>query len=195
MQRNRRGSILSKAVCYFGPAVIVVGMLSVSMEALPQKMRPSYEASVSACFTPGENCEQELLYQIRQAKSEIKILAYSFTAKPIRDALLQAHKKGVAIELVIDTEEAQDKHSVAVDLAKRGIPVFLDSSVHHAHNKVMIIDRQTVITGSYNFSASANKRNAENLVIIRNSDALARDYLENYEKRRASAERAEIAFN
>ena len=68
-----------------------------------------------------------------------------------------------------------------------GIPTYIDSVNEIAHNKIMIIDQETVITGSFNFTRAAEERNAENVLIIRDKE-LTREYLENWEKHRANPE-------
>jgi len=68
-----------------------------------------------------------------------------------------------------------------------GIPTFIDDKHAIAHDKIMIIDRETVITGSFNFTKAAEEKNAENLLIIRNKD-LAKTYLDNWMKHREHSE-------
>jgi phosphatidylserine/phosphatidylglycerophosphate/cardiolipin synthase-like enzyme len=72
-------------------------------------------------------------------------------------------------------------------MAKAGIPIFVDDEHSIAHNKVMIIDKETVITGSFNFTRAAEEKHAENLLIIRNRD-LAKVYVENWDKHREHSE-------
>ena len=96
-------------------------------------------------------------------------------------ALVMAHARGVKVNVISDKGQRQVR-SVISYLKEAGIPVFLDEKVAIAHNKVLIIDEQYVITGSYNFSTIAETRNAENLLIIGSPD-LAYQYLENWQER------------
>lgn len=71
-----------------------------------------------------------------------------------------------------------------------GVTTYYDSSHAIAHNKIMIIDKEIVITGSFNFTKAAEEKNAENLLILRNKD-LAKIYIENWEKHKEHSERYE----
>ncbi len=91
-------------------------------------------------------------------------------------------------------DERQDRQldgSVLTDLARDGIPVWLDSKQSSAHNKVMIIDAGTpaavLVTGSYNFTYSAQRRNAQNVRVMRGNVALADAFVDNWQRLRASA--------
>jgi phosphatidylserine/phosphatidylglycerophosphate/cardiolipin synthase-like enzyme len=116
------------------------------------------------------------------------VQAYSFTSKPIAEALVDAHKRGVHTEIILDKSNIRDKYSAADFTSHMGIPTYIDSVHGIAHNKIMIVDQETVITGSFNFTRAAEESNAENLLIIRNKE-LAREYLENWERDRGYSER------
>ena len=85
-------------------------------------------------------------------------------------------------------EKSGSRYSAASYLTNAGIPVWVDTKVAIAHNKVMVIDGATVITGSFNFTAAAQKSNAENLLVL-NDPSLAAEYTANWERRRAASER------
>ncbi len=108
------------------------------------------------------------------------MLAYSFTSKPIAEALIEAHDRGVDVQAVLDkSDTAGSSAPVAALLAGADIPVLIDSKHAIAHNKVMIIDGQVVLTGSFNFTNAAEHANAENLLCLRDS-ALATIYARNW---------------
>ncbi len=107
--------------------------------------------------------------------------AYSFTSAPIVKALLNAHKRGVKVEVILDKSQRTQKYSSADFLANSGIPTIIDADHAIAHNKVMVIDGETVITGSFNFTRAAEEKNAENLLVIRDK-ALAAKYLKNWQE-------------
>lgn len=140
------------------------------------------------CFTPGSNCTNVIIQQLKQAKTTIHIQAYSFTAWPIAHALAKAHTRGVNVNVLVDkSQQRQNSHSVAPWLQQKGISIWVDYKPAIAHNKVIIIDRQTVITGSFNFSGAAQYRNAENLLVIQDK-ALAQYYLTNWQQRQQQSE-------
>lgn len=126
--------------------------------------------------------------ELNKARSEILVQAYSFTSKPIAKALVDAHKRGVHTEIILDKSNIKDKYSAADFTSHMGIPTYIDYSVPGiAHNKIMIIDREVVVTGSFNFSRAAEENNAENLLIIRSKE-LAKEYLENWERHKGGSE-------
>lgn len=144
--------------------------------------------SFEAYFSPKGGCTEAIVKQISNAKSEILIQAYSFTSVPIAKAVVNAHKRGIKVEAILDKSQRTAKYTSATFLVNSGIPTLIDDRHAIAHNKVIIIDREIVITGSFNFSKAAEEKNAENLLIIRNKD-LARLYLVNWMEHKEHSER------
>ena len=140
-------------------------------------------SAVTACFTPGENCTQLIVQAIGHGKRTILAQAYSFTSAPIAKALLDAHKRGMKVQVILDKSQRSEKYSSADFLANQGVPVMIDANHAIAHNKVIVIDGELLITGSFNFTKAAQEKNAENLLIIRDS-ALAVQYTQNWEAHR-----------
>lgn len=138
--------------------------------------------SISVCFTPNGNCAQQIIDTIAQAKKQVLVQAYSFTSASIAQALVDAKKRGVDVEVLLDKSQSRGKGSVLPYLNEQNIATKIDYLPAIAHNKVMVVDGKTVITGSYNFTASAEKRNTENLLII-HDQLLAQDYTNNWLKR------------
>jgi phosphatidylserine/phosphatidylglycerophosphate/cardiolipin synthase-like enzyme len=105
---------------------------------------------------------------IGAARQEIMVQAYEMTSPQIKRALVAAERRGVKVEAIFDPSAVRETNTMVGELSDGGIPVFIDSahSPGLAHNKVMIIDRTVVITGSFNFTKAAESRNAENLLII-----------------------------
>ena len=107
----------------------------------------------------------------------------SFTSTLTAKALLDAHKRGVQVQVLLDKSQRTEKYSSADFLANQGVPTTIDANHAISHNKVMIIDSETVITGSFNFTKAAQEKNAENLLIIRDP-ALATQYTQNWQAQR-----------
>jgi phosphatidylserine/phosphatidylglycerophosphate/cardiolipin synthase-like enzyme len=107
------------------------------------------------------------------------VQAYSFTSAAIAGAIVEAHKRGVAVQVVLDRGQRTEKYSSADFVAHAGIPTFIDAKHPIAHNKIIIIDEMVVITGSFNFTKAAEEKNAENLLVIHDPE-LAERYLENW---------------
>lgn len=138
-------------------------------------------------FSPNGGCTEAIVREIDGAKTDIYVEAYSFTSTPIAKALLSAFKRGVKMEAILDKSQRTARYSSATFLANVRIPTFIDAAHAIAHNKIMIIDGITVITGSFNFTKAAEERNAENLLVIRSKD-LAKLYMDNWMKHREHSE-------
>jgi len=150
--------------------------------------------TVEVLFTPWDDAEGAVVRALGEARQSIHVQAYLLTSRSIARALREARARGVAVEILADKEMvAKGDNSQIPTLADDGIPVWLETRYAVAHNKILLIDvpgeRGTVITGSYNFTWSAQARNAENLLILRGNPALARRYLDNWMRHRDGAER------
>ena len=140
-------------------------------------------APVEVYFSPNDGATDAIVREITRARTEILVQAYSFTSAPIAGALLKAHKRGVKVQAILDKSQKTQKYSSASFLTNSGIPTYIDDKHAIAHNKIIIIDRTVVITGSFNFTKAAEERNAENLLIIRSKE-LAKPYIENWHRHR-----------
>lgn len=152
--------------------------------------------SVEALFTPWDDAEGAIVRSLGEARHSVHVQAFLLTSRSIARALQQAQQRGVRVEVLADREMLQKgENSLVPKLAADGIPVWLETRYASAHNKILLIDaedpRAVVITGSYNFTWSAQARNAENLLILRGNPALARQYLQNWRRHRDEAEKYE----
>jgi phosphatidylserine/phosphatidylglycerophosphate/cardiolipin synthase-like enzyme len=150
--------------------------------------------TVEVLFTPWDDAEGAIVRTLGEAKKSIHVQAYLLTSRSIARALLEAKTRGVAVEVLADREMvSKGDKSLIPALAAEGIPVWLETRYAIAHNKVLLIDAAgghgVVITGSYNFTWSAQARNAENLLILRDNPALVRRYLDNWQRHRGDAEK------
>jgi phosphatidylserine/phosphatidylglycerophosphate/cardiolipin synthase-like enzyme len=136
---------------------------------------------IESAFTPGQ-AEASILKVIGESKKTIRLAAYSFTSPTIAKALVEARKRGVDVQAVLDKSQKTEKYSGATFLKNEEIPVRINSRYAIMHNKFIVIDGKTVQTGSFNYTSAAAKRNAENVVIIRNNKDLAKTYTEEWER-------------
>jgi len=143
--------------------------------------------SVEVYFSPHGGSTRAIIEEISGAKSEILVQASSFTSDRIAKALVEAHKRGIDVEAILDKSQRTGKCSSATFLAHVGIPTYVDDKHAIAHNEIMIIDEETVITGSFNFTKAAEEKNAENLLIL-HSKELGRVYLDNWQKHKGHSE-------
>jgi len=137
------------------------------------------DAPVAVYFSPHGGAERAIVSNIETATESISVQAYSFTSPAIVTALVGAYKRGLQVEIILDKSQRSDPRSGTGEVIQAGIPTFIDSRHAIAHNKVIIIDNHWVITGSFNFTKSAEERNAENLLII-DSRELARLYQQDW---------------
>jgi phosphatidylserine/phosphatidylglycerophosphate/cardiolipin synthase-like enzyme len=128
---------------------------------------------------PQEDCEAAVIAALARAQHEILFMTFSFTSDPIGDVLLAADARNITVQGIFEKRQI-DKWSEYHPLQEADLDVLLEQSSATMHNKVFIIDNRTVITGSYNPTASAQERNDENLLII-DDPALAAQYRQQFE--------------
>jgi len=151
----------------------------------PAALPPSDEG-IGVFFKP-DGCRKEVIRWIGRAQKSIQVQAYSLTSDEIAEALVAAHRRGVKVEVIVDSEKGSRKRSRDDYLHKKKIPTFEDAKHDKAHSKIIIIDGQTVITGSFNF-ADETEDTADNLLVIRDHPKLIAQYIKNFEDHRAHSE-------
>jgi len=152
--------------------LLLLPLFSVRAQQGPQDIHPF--------FSPNGGCTQAVVDQLNGAKKSVLVQAYSFTSAPIAKALVDAHKRGVDVEVILDKSQRTERYTSATFLANEGVPTYIDSKHAIAHNKVMVIDGDEVITGSFNFTKAAEEGNAENLLVINNAPEIAQRYTQNW---------------
>ena len=110
---------------------------------------PQSDPNVACYFSPKGGCTDALVEQINAGGQTIEVQAYSFTSKPIGSALVAAARRGVRVSVVLDAGLASENRREASYLAREGIPVRLDAHHTIAHNKIILIDNRTIITGAF----------------------------------------------
>jgi phosphatidylserine/phosphatidylglycerophosphate/cardiolipin synthase-like enzyme len=155
-------------------------------------VHPDADTSLNVYFSPNGGATDQLVHLINQAKTSVEVQAYSFTSDPIINALIAAKQRGVAVTIILDrshleyrnyrTGKTTTEPSFALKaFYNAGIPTYIDYRYDIAHNKIMLIDGSTIITGSFNYSNSAEHFNAENMLVIQNLPALYARYQTNFE--------------
>ncbi|HJV86838.1 MAG TPA: phospholipase D family protein [Noviherbaspirillum sp.] len=150
------------------------------------------QGTLQAAFTPGDDIEALVVGTIEGARQQVLVQAYLLTSKKIASSLVSAHRRGIDVRVLVDADQLErTESSAAPTLAAAGIPVWLETKYQNAHNKVIVIDPNgqdaTVVTGSFNFTWTAQHRNAENVLIARKNPALAERYAQNWERHRQDA--------
>ncbi len=121
---------------------------------------------VEVCFSAVMDCSSILQGYLRKANKSIYVMVYSFTQDELGDALIDAMERGVEVVVIVE-EKQVSQYSEVEKLRNAGVETYLDGNPFLMHHKVAIIDDVFVITGSYNWSKSAEDRNDENLIVLR----------------------------
>jgi phosphatidylserine/phosphatidylglycerophosphate/cardiolipin synthase-like enzyme len=159
-----------------------------SFEAAPLRSQPiAAQGTLQAAFAPWDDIESLIVEAIEGARKQVLVQAYLFTSKRIAMTLIDAHRRGVDVRILADAEQqAKVESSKISEMAAAGIPVWLETKYENAHDKIIVIDAATsdatVITGSFNFTWTAQHKNSENILIARNNPALAFRYAANWER-------------
>jgi phosphatidylserine/phosphatidylglycerophosphate/cardiolipin synthase-like enzyme len=139
-------------------------------------------AAIEVYFSPNGNASRRLVELVSQAQDSVVFLASNFTSDPLSAAMLSAWQRGVRVEGLLDADNAVwDTGSDYLRMQAAGIPIELDHDPGTMHHKVLIIDGGIVVLGSYNFTASAEYRNDENLLIIHDPE-LAGKFIREYQR-------------
>lgn len=150
------------------------------------------QGTLQVFFSPWNDIETLIVDTINGAKKQVLVQAYLLTSKKITQALIAAQQRGIRVMVLVDAaQSAKVPASKVHELSLAGIPVWLETRYQNAHNKVIVIDAgtayATVITGSYNFTWSAQHKNAENILIARKNPPLAARYALNWERHQKDA--------
>jgi phosphatidylserine/phosphatidylglycerophosphate/cardiolipin synthase-like enzyme len=143
---------------------------------------------IEVAFSPRGGAEELVIKTLHSARREIRLMAYSFTSPSVVRALLHAKKRGVDVAVVVDhksnvdAERSMKARSALSTLHGAGIDVRTLDAFAIAHDKVIIVDGETVQTGSFNYSAAAENRNSENVLVAWRNPQLASIYLAHFQR-------------
>ena len=168
-----------------------IALAALALAALPGAFAAERGvARLEVAFTPEDDVEGLIARRIAAARESVRMQAYLFTDPRIARSLLAALRRGVSVEVIGDAgREADGGLPWLSSLARAGARVYLDGSSAASHSKILILDgdgpRASVVTGSYNFTRSAQSRNAENIVVISGNRAITDRYVANFRSHRA----------
>ncbi|MBC8335298.1 MAG: phospholipase [Anaerolineales bacterium] len=138
--------------------------------------------TIETYFSPDDGVADVIIDLLDEAEESIYFMAFSFTSDDISDAIQRRAQGGVIVAGVFDESQTRSNQGGEYDsLLQAGLNVRQDNIDGLMHHKVFIIDQRIVITGSYNFSRSAEERNDENILVIHNI-AIAREFLMEFER-------------
>jgi len=185
----RQSAVVALVLLAFGTGVALGGFALATPRSVPAGTTTYVTSTVTAtvtttlsapgeplralCFSPDGGCANVLIAWLDQARASIHVMVYVFTSDAIADALIRAHQQGVEVLVVVERSEATTSGSEVARLQDAGIEVRLDDNAALMHHKVAIVDQAVVATGSYNWSAAAEERNNENLLVLADTNAAA----------------------
>lgn len=187
MENSLRGS------CNSGPSTMRINHLWYIFATLVFLMiiAPAafaFQAECEVRFSPNGGGEAEVVALIDSAQTDIRVLAYSFTSQPIADALIEAHNRGVDVQIVLDKGQPNAKGGMYREVVAAGIDTRIDRKHAIAHNKVIIVDSTTFETGSFNYTNNAEHSNGENALVCHSTDGAAL-YLANFKRHQGHSTR------
>lgn len=146
---------------------------------------PAGAASLQTGFSPEGSAEALVLKVIGSAKHDLRMMGYSFTSPTISAALAKAARSGVDVKLVLDDHgnEGRASKNAMNYVVNAGVQLRTIDKYKIQHDKVIVVDGQTVETGSFNYTASAAKANSENVLVAWEVPDLAADYLRHWQSR------------
>ena len=121
---------------------------------------------IQVAFSPGPDCRKLILSEISKSEETLDICVFTISDNQIKDAIIAVHHKGIQVRIISDNFKMYDEGSDISELASEGIEVKVDVSEHHMHHKFMVVDAKRVLTGSYNWSRTAELQNAENILVV-----------------------------
>lgn len=148
---------------------------------ISQAVTPSAQVG----FSPEGSARELVLSVINSSSKSIRMMAYSFTAPDIAKALVRAKERGVDVKIVVDEKGNRGRSSIAAMnyIVNHNIPLRTNSTYAIMHDKLIVSDGETVETGSFNFTSSAERRNSENAAVIWNMPQFAKMYLDHWQSR------------
>jgi phosphatidylserine/phosphatidylglycerophosphate/cardiolipin synthase-like enzyme len=185
-----RATVLLRAVG-FGLALLVAGAAYAHHgrqthgidPAAPEGSVELADVRATAAFSPRGGGQALIVSAIGAAHQSIRVQAYGFSNHAILAALADAKRRGVDVRVILDKSDVRGRERGAAYVAAAGIPVWIDYRPAIAHNKVIIIDGEDLITGSFNFTEAAQEKNAENVLYLQGVPALAKLYVEDWDWR------------
>ncbi|MCE7992066.1 MAG: DUF1669 domain-containing protein [Roseivirga sp.] len=132
-------------------------------------------------FSPGDDCLNAIRQQLRSAISTVRICVFTISDDRITNEIKSAHRRGVSVRVLTDNDKSLDLGSDIEELVRDGVEVKMDNTRNHMHHKFAVVDKEYLMTGSYNWTRSAANYNHEN-ILLTTDKGVVREYLKEFEK-------------
>ncbi len=170
LDRVERGELkarlfnLSKILCKAGDTLRAISWLENCFMQIEKNSFRLHEV----LFSPGQDIPENIAYYISNARRSVDLCVFTISDDILGNCIRRAHEKGVKVRIITDNNKMRDTGSQIKELARQGVPVKIDNSRYHMHNKFGLIDGKIAFTGSYNWTYTAKTHNQENIVITTN---------------------------
>ena len=136
-------------------------------------------------FSPEGSALTLVIRTIDDAQRSVRLMGYVFTSPDVVKSLIDAKKRGVDVQVIVDEKANRNNTSQAALnlLVNAGIPTRIISAYKITHDKVIVADERTTETGSFNYTRAATRSNSENVIVIRNNPEVAKTYLSHWQSR------------
>ncbi len=169
-------------------SLVLLLLASAARGQIPRPPEPEQSRPWAAYFSPNGGATQAVVEALGRSTHTVLVQASTVSSPPIVKALVDAHHRGVKVEVILERGPSKARYSAAAALAKAGIVPLIDGTHPAASNNVIVIDGQVVLTGSFGFTAAAERDNAENLLVI-HAPGLATRYGDNWKAHAAHSVR------
>lgn len=169
-----------RVLCGLGIGLSLVGCAGSPRLAQPLQENLSSDSAVTTCFSPDEKCDEQLISFMRSAKKSMDIAIFSLTHPQIVHEILVASRR-IPVRVLVDRRQSKEKHALVSTLIKAQVPVRSGYQRGIMHHKFVIVDKDRLETGSFNFTHGASFKNQENQIYISKSEVVSR-YLTRFEK-------------
>ncbi|AWY53029.1 phospholipase D family protein (plasmid) [Burkholderia gladioli pv. gladioli] len=143
---------------------------------------------VDVGFAPDGAAARLVVAAIDSARASVKVAAYAFTSTEIARRLVAAQARGVKVDMLVDAKETRDlsargyANSAMRMVLQAGIPVRAVSAYKTSHDKFLVVDNESIETGSFNYTSAATK-NSENALWIESCPSIAHAFMRHWQSR------------
>ncbi|MDA7914847.1 phospholipase D-like domain-containing protein, partial [bacterium] len=155
-------------------ALKVLDWVEEANKLLSERRDPEKSNKSEAFFSPKDNCTSKIIRLFHEARSKADVCVFTITDDRIKDAILDAHQRGILVRIISDNDKSNDLGSDIYQLERAGVPVRCDKTDYHMHHKFAIFDDKSLLTGSYNWTRSAARNNEENFIVTQDSSLVQR---------------------
>lgn len=160
----------------------LIRFLEEAVKLMMQQLKPGADEVVSKCyFSPGNGCRNAVKERLRNASKSARICVFTISDDSISREIVDAHKRGVRVEVMTDNDKMDDAGSDIRRLKKAGVTIFVDRTRSHMHHKFAVVDSRWLLSGSFNWTRSASAYNQENIMITNDRHAVA-EYEKEFER-------------